>query len=213
MKHVIGIDLSGPSNVADTAVVAFRVKKGGELQCAEKLISAGDEAIMNCVREMAACGEVVIGLDAPLSYNPGGGLRPSDRALRQKVKGMLHPGSIMAPTMNRMVYLTLRGIAVARMLNRIAGVRIAEVHPGAVLALGGAPISAVKSFKRDPDSRLTLLHWLEVEGMIGICESVDPSDHFIAACAAALGAHKWLNGNVAWQHTATLPLHPYDFVA
>ncbi|MFP3489293.1 DUF429 domain-containing protein, partial [Staphylococcus sp. SIMBA_130] len=78
--------------------------------------------------------DVTIGIDAPLSYQPGGGDRPSDRALRQRiVKAGMRSGSIMTPTMTRMVYLKLRGISLSRGLE--ANAHIVEVHPGAAIGL------------------------------------------------------------------------------
>jgi uncharacterized protein len=45
-------------------------------------------------------------------------------------------GSIMPPTLNRMVYLTLRGIKLSReieKLNAAYSISLVEVHPGAVI--------------------------------------------------------------------------------
>jgi hypothetical protein len=42
--HVVGIDLSGPSNVADSAVAVFRATERG-LVLRERLLGAGDAAL------------------------------------------------------------------------------------------------------------------------------------------------------------------------
>jgi len=70
---------------------------------------AGDPEILKLITELAGDTSVVVGLDAPLSCQPGGGLRECDRSLRQRVvkSGMRH-GAVMPPTFNRMAYLTLR---------------------------------------------------------------------------------------------------------
>ena len=111
---VIGIDLSGPCNAADTAIAAFRAN-GRRLVLQERLLGADDAAIAALIARARPDADLVVGLDAPLSYNDGGGDRPADRLLRARaVAAGLLPGSIMPPTLTRMAYLTLRGITVAR---------------------------------------------------------------------------------------------------
>ena len=99
----------------------------------------------------------------------------------------MRSGSVMAPTMTRMSYLTLRGISVGRLLKSIPEVppRIVEVHPGAALPLRGAPVDAVKAFKKDKDSRGQHLQWLAQQG-VDAAANESASDHYVAACAAAL---------------------------
>lgn len=210
--YVVGIDLSGPSNVADT-VATVGVIKPGQLIVKEYREGLSDEAILNLVGELVAGGDVAVGLDAPLSYNPGGGLRPSDRSLRvETMAAGMHTGSVMPPTFNRMAYLTLRGITVARILNDIfmQKVRMVEVHPGAALALRGAPIEAVRRFKKEPAARMELLEWLEANGLVGALTDA-PSDHYVAACAAAYATWKWRVDEPAWVRRAEPPRHPFDF--
>lgn len=130
---IVGIDLSGPSNTADTSLVVFRAEDE-RLLLREALSGAGDKSIYEAVSRLCTQDAVAIGIDAPLSYNPGGGDRPCDSDLRRRcIEAGMHPGSVMAPTMTRMAYLTLRGISVARSLESIpkAPPRIVEVHPGA----------------------------------------------------------------------------------
>ena len=207
---IVGIDLSGPSNTADTSLVVFRAN-GERLKLQQSLPGAGDGAIYDIVADLCSQDAVAIGIDAPLSYNPGGGDRPCDSDLRCIQAGM-RPGSVMAPIMTRMAYLTLRGIYVARSLRLIqeAPPRIVEVHPGATMALRGAPIYAVKTFKQDAESRQNLLQWLAQQGL-GAIANTTPSDHDVAACAAALTAWKWCTEETVWLHRATPPFHAFDY--
>jgi predicted nuclease with RNAse H fold len=211
--YIVGIDLSGPSNWADTALLAFDRRESG-LQLQHSIVGATDVAIFDLVAELAGHSEVAVGIDAPLSYNIGGGDRPSDADLRRHtIAAGLHPGSVMAPTMVRMVYLTLRGMSVARSLLSIptTTVHIVEVHPGAAMALRGAPIDAVRTYKKEKEARRRLLDWLEEQGLHLDTTAEDPSDHYVAACAAALATWKWYEGESVWSYTASAPFHPFDY--
>jgi len=210
---VVGGDLSGPSNPNDTALV-FLEQEGGRLRYLGSRLGADDRKIFAVVSELAKTDAVVVGLDAPLSYNIGGGDRPADLRLRRAVVEIgMPPGSVMAPTMTRMAYLTLRGIAVSRCLDTIdpERVRIVEVHPSASLALRGAPLDDVISFKRNTGSQASLLGWLEEQGLKGVSQILQPTDHYVAACAGALAAWKWSSNKAVWIEHASLPFHPYDF--
>lgn len=211
--HIIGIDLSGPTNTRDTVLVAFKEEEEG-LIWKDMVGGAGDDDIQHMAEDLSKHGPVVVGLDAPLSYNPGGGDRPGDRALREKISAAgLHPGSVMTPTMTRMAYLTLRGMSVARALGTInrPPLRVVEVHPGAALALRGAAVMDVRSYKMDPGARERLLGWMQNQGVD--CQTLhkDPDDHQVSACAAALAAWKWHRGTPAWLEPAAPPHHPFDF--
>ncbi len=211
-EPIIGIDLSGPRNIADTCAVAFDQRRGA--LCFESAIhAAGDRQIIDLVSRMGTGREVVVGLDAPLSYNPGGGDRPSDKQLRQLAlqKGRV---GVMPPTFIRMVYLTLRGVALTRQLAALQpqiALRVVEVHPGAAMLLRGAAAGDVATFKRDPAARLRLLDRLGTMGLKELPDDREPSDHFVAACAAALAAWHWSAGKPAWCYPAQPPEHPYDF--
>jgi predicted nuclease with RNAse H fold len=209
---VIGIDLSGPSNIADTYLIVLE-EQGAELQFISDVEGADDQRIFRTISDLGKNERIVIGMDAPLSYNPGGGDRPSDQELRQLV---LKRGSvgIMPPTMMRMVYLTLRGIVLARMLETLKpdfDLHIVEVHPGASMLLRNAPANEVANFKREGSARSRLLQWLETQGLKGISRTEDVADHYVAAGAAALAAWQWSLGRSAWIFSATPPDHPYDF--
>ena len=90
-------------------------------------------------------------------------------------------------------------------------IEMAEVHPGACMLLRDAPGTDVASFKRDIDARFHLLEWLETKGLKGLPRAEDIADHFVAACAAALGAWQWSLGKSIWCSPAKPPEHPYDF--
>ena len=213
MTIVAGIDLAGPSNLSDTAVALFSAN-GRRLACLRVAVGADDRSLLDIVSDASNGAAAVVGLDAPLSYNPGGGDRPGDDELRRRViRAGLPPGSVMPPTMTRMAYLTLRGVCVARALATIRPVppRVVEVHPGACLALRGAPIGDVRAFKRQGAARGRLLGWLEAQGVEGVAALTSPTDHLVAACACAYAAWKWACDDASWCRGAAPPLHPYDF--
>lgn len=207
MKRFLGIDLSGPGSAQHTSVAVFRPQ--GDLLELEALVAGADDA--EILRLLSDSG--VVGLDAPLSYSPTGGSRESDVGLRKAVVDAgLPPGSVMAPAAPRMVYLTLRGVAVSRLIERERpALDIVEVHPTAAMALRGAPIECLRKMKSDSGARHALLQWLETAGLQGLSGLPDQSDHSVAACAAALAAWKWHDGDAAWLYSAQPPLHPYDF--
>jgi uncharacterized protein len=210
---VLGLDLSGPSNIADTAaVVAERVE--GHLRVRELRVGLGDAEIL-ALAESLGIERCVFAIDAPLSYNPGGGDRPSDRQLRQRIVAAgLASGSVMPPTMNRMAYLTLRGMAIARLLSGAFGVDgpgIVEVHPGATMVLRGAEPGLVRGFAREPEARRGLLAWLRGRGLPDLDDRTAETSHGIAAAAAVLAGADWLAGSSEWRWPAEPPHHPYDF--
>jgi len=159
---VLGIDLAGPSNPTHTVAAGFRAAKGS-LHHRFHRADLGDPEIQALFeKEIPAEASLVIGLDAPLSYHPGGGDRPADRDLRHRlIAAGLPPGTVMAPTMSRMAYLTLRGVVVARTLTTLRPrCRLVEVHPAGAMALRGASVTAVRALKRSARERRTLVRWL-----------------------------------------------------
>jgi predicted nuclease with RNAse H fold len=211
--NYVGIDLSGPSNPGATALAAFAVRSGG-LAWTGGLRGADDRELVRFLVDLESRTPVVVGIDAPLSYNVGGGDRPGDARLRaHTVAARLPSGSVMTPTMTRMVYLTLRGIALSRILETagIEGLRLVEVHPAAAMALRGAPLDAVLGMKKSSHSRERLLAWLEAQGLAGVSGISGPTDHDVAACAAALAAWRWSAGGAVWIEKADPPFHSYDF--
>jgi uncharacterized protein len=212
--RVVGIDLSGPSNTKETALL-WGHAQGAAFHYTGHRIGAGDADILEVVRQQAAMGPVCVGLDAPLSYQPGGGMRAGDSSLQTElIAAGMHPGSVMAPTMNRMCYLTLRGIAVAQMLIALDvknPVGVVEVHPGGSMALSGAPVHLIKAMKDEPTARSNLRSWLGDQNMMQLPMDVMKSDHLLAAAAAALATWRWKDGRSNWLRAAEPPHHPFDF--
>ena len=82
---VIGIDLSGPANHKDTVMSIFQAD--GNLLIFENVIDlASDEKIFKAIQAIASNEPIVIGIDAPLSYQDGGGDRPQDKSIREFIK-------------------------------------------------------------------------------------------------------------------------------
>jgi len=211
--RIVGIDLSGPRNFADTCLV--RVKTSGEaIHLVDVREGADVDQILDVISRLSQDEPTVIGIDAPLSYNPKGGERSSDSALRRLIYSRGGRVGIMSPTMIRMVYLTLRGLHLTRLLESLkpqSDLRIVETHPGACMILRGADAGDVRTFKTEPSARERLLIWLETKGLREICRPGTVTDHYVAACAAALGAWQWNRGDSSWRFAAELPHHPYDF--
>ena len=82
VSSVIGIDLSGPRNLADTCVAVFAAQPDN-LSFQRAIHGASDQQIYHLVSNLGTAEPVVVGIDAPLSYNPAGGDRPSDKELRR----------------------------------------------------------------------------------------------------------------------------------
>ena len=212
-SHVAGLDLSGPCNAADTSLVLF-ASEDRHLRFVRMVRGADDRIILETLSEFAQKQSLTVGIDAPLSYNIGGGDRPGDRCLRRRlVRSGLKPGSVMPPTLTRMAYLTLRGMAVARMLEQAAAcpIRIVEVHPGAAMALRGAPVRDVLEYRSSRQSRMNLLKWLNSRGLRNLPVEEPGRNHDVAASAAALAAWQWHCNQCVWLFPAAPPHHPYDF--
>jgi hypothetical protein len=79
------------------------------------------------------------------------------------------------------------------------------------MALRGAPVKSIKAMKRSTKAKQTLLQWLKNQGLNGIDTSGSVSNHYVAACAAALAAWKWHLGESVWIFKSEMPFHPYDF--
>jgi predicted nuclease with RNAse H fold len=140
---VIGIDLSSPSNLADTVLVIARATDA-ELHILEMHENLSDEAILTLIHntqaQLAPGEAMIVGIDCPLSYQDGKGGRESDNQLRNRIQKRsskapmgigMHPSSVMSP-----VYissLTMRGMHLARSLD--SAISLVEVHPGATIGL------------------------------------------------------------------------------
>jgi len=209
----IGIDLSGPSNTKDTAFVCFQ-EQADILKLVYAQENVSDPEIYDLIMKYHSQAAVTLGIDAPLSYNVGGGDRPGDKKLRKRIVQMgMHPGSVMPPTMTRMVYLTMRGISLAHILRGInpQNITVVETHPGAVMALHGAPVEKVVRLKSGQTIQNDLLAWLELQGLHGLSTLQNSGDHLVAACASALGAWCYQKGGAKWLEPANPPFHPFDF--
>jgi predicted nuclease with RNAse H fold len=128
----------------------------------------------------------------------------------------MHPGSVMAPTAPRMVYLTLRGLALAQVLASTRSkhrVSVVEVHPGATLCFRKAPLEAIRKFAKHGNAQEELVTWLRSRHLRGLKAPSPCSSHFVAACAAALAAWDWRCGRSPWLAKADPPWHPYDFTS
>jgi uncharacterized protein len=215
---VIGIDLSGPANPRDTVISIFE-KNDGSLNFRELISGATDEVILSRIEREAKQDSVFIGIDSPLSYQDGGGDRPSDKNLRTYIKELgMRPSSVMSPTMNRMAYLTLRGISLTRSISSMDNanpIRVVEVHPGAVMGsrIPQELLSYLLSYKKNEESRNRIYHFLQNTDLNALPAEVLETTHAIDSCAAALGAWNWgdpyLETNWCWK--AEPPHHPYDF--
>lgn len=210
---IVGIDLSGPRNFAETCLVSFE-EQGEETHFMDAREGADDDQILEAISGLGQKERIIIGIDAPLSYNSKGGDRRSDSDLRRLIHDKGRRVGIMPPTMIRMVYLTLRGVHLTRLLETLKpqyNLGIVEVHPGACMILRGADAGDVRTLKADSFARERLLDWLETKGLKGIVQTETVSDHYVAACAAALAAWQWSLGKSIWCFTASPPHHPYDF--
>jgi hypothetical protein len=61
----IGLDLSGPNNSKETALVAFKASKQGFLSSCKILLGADDNDILYSTRRFKLEGDIVVGIDAP----------------------------------------------------------------------------------------------------------------------------------------------------
>jgi uncharacterized protein len=214
MGIILSIDLSGPRSSDETGVAWFEMANG-KLELAGSQIGATDSELAGLAEDLGASQELFVGIDAPLSYGTRSGSRRADQDLREKLIQLGgHPGTVMAPTAPRMVYLTLRGMAVARAMTLLESrerIRIVEVHPGAALLLRGARTDDARGFKRDSRARVRLLEWLGAQGLNGLDPLLASSDHLVAACAGALATWDWSQSRSPWIAPADPPTHPFDF--
>ncbi|MFD2923568.1 DUF429 domain-containing protein [Halobacillus naozhouensis] len=213
---IVGIDLSGPANHKDTAVAVFQSDEHS-LHLDQLLTSASDDDILTLITHLSERNRVHVGIDAPLSYQDGGGDRPLDKRLRQFTKELgMKPGSIMPPTLTKMIYLTARGMKIASMLTRIPNVEVIEVHPGASLAARVPQDKAKKhivQYKNSSDSLEWIADWMISFGLSGIRSDLLKTSHLVDACAAAIAA--WDYGhpkrNSYWMYDSVPPHHPCPF--
>ncbi|MFP7300205.1 DUF429 domain-containing protein [Neobacillus niacini] len=218
MMIVIGIDLSGPSNHKDTVLAVFEAQDG-KLKFLKLRRNISDLEILEEIHLQSQRDEMVIGIDAPLSYEDGGGDRLGDKQLRQYIVSLgMKSGSIMTPTFSRMVYLTLRGIKLTREIENLTSqnpISLVEVHPGAVIGsrISQEDLEYVLKYKQEFPARSFIKNWLEDHHLANLPSFIDEESHMIDACAAALGAWHWKDPcfKPKWLLPANPPLHPYDY--
>jgi hypothetical protein len=63
--RIIGIDLSGPRNFADTCLVSFE-ERGEEIHLIDVRQGADDDQILEAICSLGRGEGIVIGIDAPL---------------------------------------------------------------------------------------------------------------------------------------------------
>ncbi len=208
---IMGVDLSGPSNHADTACAEFE-SADGRLIYRRHMTYLADSDLLHVVDGSARGASLTVGIDAPLSYQDGGGDRQRDRELRRQLQRAGMPsGTVMTPTMTRMAYLTLRGVAVSRLITTAhPDAAIVEVHPFGALALAGAPVEDLRTVKQDEGARERIAGWLSENGLEGLPDHAY-SDHELAAFGSAFAAWKWQVGASSWMAEAEAPFHPHPF--
>ncbi len=118
----------------------------------------------------------------------------------------------MPPTMTKMAYLTLRGMTVARMLDAIENLDMAETHPASTLIFHGAEASTVGQLKQERAARGSLLETMARVGVRELPSDLADEDHLVAACAAALAVARWHLDASEWYHPPDPPHHPYPVV-
>ncbi|MCD7036492.1 DUF429 domain-containing protein [Metabacillus sp. GX 13764] len=209
---IIGVDLSGPANHKDTAAALFKMKDD-YLECLQLEEGLSDKNLLDIISSIRE--PAVLAIDAPLSYQDGGGDRSADAQFRKFISSIgMHHGSIMAPTMTKMVYLTLRGIALTRMIEQLnLPIQIVEVHPGAAMYARLQPDDKKYglSYKKDEQAARFLLNWLQREKLMNIPWRDEVSSHAIDACGAALAGWNLVKETPLLFIPKSLPHHPYDF--
>jgi predicted nuclease with RNAse H fold len=214
---IIGIDLSGPANHKDTAMAIFQYMDD-RIVFENMVLNASDEKIIAAIEGAASLDDVAIGIDAPLSYQDGGGDRPQDKSLRQFIKGHgLIGGSVMPPTLTKMVYLTLRGMGVTRRIMELKipnNIKIVEVHPGAAIGsrVGIDGLYQALHYKKEKESGKAILDWFDTVGLNGLPNEIFEVSHQIDACAAVLAAWHWADPSKlpAWHWKLTSAEHPFE---
>ncbi len=211
---IIGIDLSGPSNHKDTVVTAFHEKEDC-LEFDSRITGASDAELINFVSSYAEEGSVVVGIDSPLSYQDGGGDRLFERELRRFAKDLgMKSGSVMTPTLTRMIYLTARGIHLAHSLKTIDRVEVVEVHPGVVLAsrLSAEDLHHALSYKKEPTDLEWVTDWLASTFLTEPLPPVNES-HEVDAVLASIAAWHWAakGKSPTWSMDSQPPHHPFPF--
>jgi len=214
MTRIIGLDLSGPSNTENTGWVHLQLDGEGRSRLENVRLGLDDGDILDRTADLHdRSDDLFVALDAPLSYNQGGGHRPSDRALRDELASRGHSiNSVMPPTMTRMAYLSLRGISLARSLERTVEAAIVEAHPTSAMLFRDLPESAAADIADSADARRTVATRLTGCDAHDLPATLLQSDHTVAALAAATAGADFARGTPRWHFEADPPHHPYALV-
>jgi predicted nuclease with RNAse H fold len=214
MTCIIGLDLSGPSNTADTALIELRLDDDSESHLEHVELGLDDSDILTHAADLGdGADDLVVALDAPLSYNPGGGHRPADQALRDELADRgFSPNSVMPPTMTRMAYLSLRGISLARGIERTVEATIFEAHPTSAMLFRDIPEEVASDIADSADARRAVATGLTDLEADDLPAALLQSDHTVAALAAATAGADFARGTPRWQFEADPPHHPYALV-
>lgn len=134
----------------------------------------------------------------PLFYQDGGGYRPCDADLRRFLNARgFHRVGVMAPTMTKMVYLTLRGISLVHNLGKI-GAQVYETHPGASLLLSGMDSNSVFNLKTHHEAIEAIVCQWHSQGLM--FSQPPKNDHQVMAVQALLTGERWLTAKMCyWQ--------------
>jgi len=211
----LGIDLSGPVNIIDTAISWFKYDYLNEqLVLINYKIGADDNFIFNIVKDLSRNNNLFIAIDAPLSYNIKGGDRKSDQSLRKFLKERnIKTSSVMTPTMTRMSYLTLRGISITRILETLNNKpKIIEVHPFISLLINGANKVDIDNVKKNTKAKKNILTFLKKRKISDLPTIASKNDHFLSSIIAARIVYLYSKNQYQWISKRKFPFHPYDFV-
>lgn len=69
-RRVIGLDLSGPTNIQDTCLATAEIQVS-DLILTDIKTQVGDTAVLEAAARLIHTDHLIVGMDAPLSYNPG----------------------------------------------------------------------------------------------------------------------------------------------
>ena len=190
----IGLDLSGPSNAQDTSLCLLD-NAGVRL-----FQHCSDQHIFDILQHLPTDQSIFIAVDAPLSYQDGGGFRDVDRALRRYLNqhGFQKIG-VMAPTMTRMAYLTLRGMRFKELCAQFANIELFETHPGAALVCSGIDYAAVQGVKKEPAVIAQIVLELAQRLPESVVWPLIESDHDLMAVTAMLSALNRSKSQSIWQ--------------
>ncbi|RSK26829.1 DUF429 domain-containing protein [Bacillus sp. HMF5848] len=213
--YYVGIDLSGPANKKDTSLAVFcEIHKKVVYKCLYKNVSDCD--IFEIIGGLVKQGKVNIAIDAPLSYQDGGGDRAQDKELRKVIKDLgMKSGSIMPPTLTKMVYITLRGMYLASLLKNEYNkqIEIVEVHPGAVLAFRLTPSTRhLLAYKQCDNYYEEILQHIFFLHESGLETKHIESNHDLDACLAAFACYEYKERRHKWIYPAQPPFHRYPLI-